>query len=48
MMTMYDWGCHKHYNTPVPGYDARVSQEEIEEKKRKIKEAEERIRKRNG
>jgi hypothetical protein len=46
MMTMYDYGCEKHYGRPVPsrGKDAGG----FAEMKRKIAEAEARLGAQNG
>ena len=43
MMVMYDYGCEKHYGRPVPER-GRMSKEDIEAMKARVKAAEARVR----
>ena len=42
MMTMYDYGCEKHYGRPVP-VRAIMSREDIDKMNRRIASAENRV-----
>ena len=44
MMTMYDYGCEKHYGRPVPTRAKGMSKDEIDAMKARIAGAEARLR----